>query len=158
MACYQWKLSTGHILIVDIFFSVFDLIKSIQYNCQLTGQIVWFTDWVNLHLLTKLSQSCRVVYHVKPIVMACTPCYWDSVNFNDVSCYKTKLFKIRENKNPRIARIAQTRELGDRKKKNGYTVTIYIRHFYVSIKFKVTIFVERINSVYKLVYLHMTTK
>ena len=38
-----------------------------------------------LHLLTKLSQSCHVVYHIQPIVMAFTPhnlwyipCYWDS--------------------------------------------------------------------------------
>ena len=33
---------------------------------------------INLHLLTKFSQLCHVVYHVQPIVM-------DSVNFGDLS-------------------------------------------------------------------------
>ena len=53
------------------------------------GQIIQHAEsqkhGVYLHLLTKLSQLCRVVYHVQPIVIVYThqnlwytPCYWDS--------------------------------------------------------------------------------
>ena len=47
---------------------------------------------VYLHLLTKLSQSCHVVYHVEPIVMVYTPknlwytpWYVESTKFGDLA-------------------------------------------------------------------------